>query len=132
MAKGYGRRMIRIIKEAESGLGDEDFGLVIRRAQEAVELGLKGALRAVGIEVPKRHDVGGVLRAHRDRLPPELAARIEAIVRYSADLAAKRELAFYGDDEQERPPDEIYSRAEAEEALGWAREVAAAVKTLVA
>lgn len=131
MAKGYGRRMGRILAEAVAALEAEDFGLAIRRSQEAVELGVKGALRAVGIEVPKRHDVGWLLRAHRDRLPPDLAARVDEIVRYSADLAAKRELAFYGDDEQERSLDEIFTRTEAEEALGWARTVAVAVKTLV-
>lgn len=33
---------------------------VVREAQELVELALKGMLRAVGIEPPKLHDVGGL------------------------------------------------------------------------
>src|SRR3989441_13367033 len=32
---------------------------VVREAQELVELALKGMLRAVGVEPPKFHDVGG-------------------------------------------------------------------------
>jgi HEPN domain-containing protein len=32
---------------------------VMRKAQEIVELALKGMLRAAGIEPPKFHDVGG-------------------------------------------------------------------------
>jgi HEPN domain-containing protein len=41
-----------------------NFSDVIRKAQEAVELALKGMLRAVGGEPPKIHDVGGLLLEH--------------------------------------------------------------------
>ena len=34
---------------------------VVREAQELVELALKGVLRAIGVEPPKFHDVGGLL-----------------------------------------------------------------------
>ena len=44
-----------------------NFSDVVREAQETVELALKGMLRAVGIEPPKYHDVGGLLLEHRDR-----------------------------------------------------------------
>lgn len=37
---------------------------VVRQAQEIVELALKGALRLVGVEPPKLHDVGPVLLEH--------------------------------------------------------------------
>jgi len=45
----------------------ENFSDVVREAQETVELALKGMLRAVGVEPPKYHDVGGLLMEHRDR-----------------------------------------------------------------
>lgn len=34
---------------------------VIREAQEIVELALKGALRQIGVDPPKQHDVGYLL-----------------------------------------------------------------------
>ena len=43
-------------------LRDEDaHSDVVREAQELVELALKGVLRAIGVEPPKFHDVGGLL-----------------------------------------------------------------------
>ncbi len=47
---------------------------VVREAQELVELALKGMLRAVGIDPPKVHEVGGALLSNRDRfLTPRFA-----------------------------------------------------------
>jgi len=40
---------------------------VVREAQEIVELAMKGMLRAVGVEPPKFHDVGGLLVEHREK-----------------------------------------------------------------
>ncbi|MDQ6733631.1 MAG: HEPN domain-containing protein, partial [Nitrospirota bacterium] len=42
-------------------LRKEAYSDVVREAQEIVELALKGMLRAIGIEPPKLHDVGGLL-----------------------------------------------------------------------
>ncbi len=47
-------------RDVGSALKDRDYNLVIRRAQEAVELALKGALKILGIEYPKVHDVGDI------------------------------------------------------------------------
>jgi len=38
---------------------------VVREAQELVELLLKAVLRAIGVEVPKVHDVSRTLERHR-------------------------------------------------------------------
>ena len=57
-------------------LRDEDaHSDVVREAQELVELALKGVLRAIGVEPPKFHDVGGLLIEHRDKLAPMSPAR---------------------------------------------------------
>ena len=54
-------RAERVIKrDLEGAVQDGDFNMVVRRAQEAVELVLKGALTLLGIEYPKIHDVGKV------------------------------------------------------------------------
>jgi HEPN domain-containing protein len=70
---------------------------VVREAQELVELALKGMLRAVGIEPPHLHDVGPLLREHRDRFAERLRPELERAAEISRALRKERELAFYGD-----------------------------------
>ena len=54
-------RAERIIKRDIIGaLQEDDFNMVVRRAQDSVELTLTGALKIMGIEYPKVHDVGKV------------------------------------------------------------------------
>ncbi|MFN3742682.1 MAG: HEPN domain-containing protein [Anaerolineales bacterium] len=79
------------------------WNLTLRRAQEAVELALKGALWWAGLEVPRIHDVGVVLRQNRHRFPPEFAAHIPKLASISRALAAERERSFYGDEELSLP-----------------------------
>jgi HEPN domain-containing protein len=47
-----------ILEEARSLQAKGVWNLVVRRAQEVVELALKGALQWAGLEVPRLHDVG--------------------------------------------------------------------------
>jgi len=44
---------------------------VVRESQETVELILKGALRFIGVDPPRRHDVHSVLLRFRESLPAE-------------------------------------------------------------
>lgn len=69
---------------------------VVREAQELVELLLKGVLRAIGVEVPKVHDVSRALENNRDLLPTDLVTGLDEIKRISKRLRKERELAFYG------------------------------------
>jgi hypothetical protein len=62
---------------------------VIRESHEIIELILKGALRFIGVDPPKRHDVRGVLMRFLDRLPSEWRAR-------RALTVVDRLLAMYG------------------------------------
>jgi HEPN domain-containing protein len=73
------------------------YSAVVREAQELVELALDGMLRAIGIEPPKLHDVGGLLREHRDRFPEEVRSVLDDLAHISKRLRKERELAFYGD-----------------------------------
>lgn len=50
----------------------EAYSDVVREARELVELLLKAVLRAIGVEVPRIHDVGRTLEKHRHLLPPAL------------------------------------------------------------
>jgi len=83
--------------------------MVVRRAQEAVELSLKGALLELGIEYPKVHDVGRVFAdAVRKKCLDLDDVTLARITDISAMLSANRAPAFYGD--------RVYRRGEAEEA----------------
>jgi HEPN domain-containing protein len=70
---------------------------VVREAQELVELALKGMLRAIGVEPPKLHDVGGLLLDHGERFPQEVREELADLAGISKRLRKERELAFYGD-----------------------------------
>lgn len=50
---------------------------VVREAHEVVELILKGALRFIGVEPPKRHDVEAIVGQFVDRLPGEWREAME-------------------------------------------------------
>ena len=70
---------------------------VIREAQEAVELALKGMLRKLGIEPPKQHDVGYLLIEYKGKLPDEVKNKVDDIANISKWLRKEREFSFYGD-----------------------------------
>lgn len=95
---------LKLIKEAEGilrrdaqgALNEEDFNMVVRRAQEVVELTLKGALKILGIDYPKVHDVAPLfseqLKKKRGIGYSEALQRIEDI---SLWLAQSRTASFY-------------------------------------
>src|SRR3972149_8383970 len=59
---------------------------VVREAQELVELALKGMLRAVGVEPPKFHDVGGLLVEHGAKFVPAVRERLPRAAEISRRL----------------------------------------------
>ncbi len=69
LAQAYIEEARRRIRTAEQALSEKAYAYCIRQCQEAVELLLKAALRLVGIELPKWHDVGPVLVRFQDRFP---------------------------------------------------------------
>jgi len=97
----------------------ESWADVVRESQEAVELTLKGLLRACGIEPPRIHDVSDVLRAERERLPKPLREEVERLARISRDLRRDRELAFYG--AEDLTPSRFYTQQDAIQARDGAR-----------
>lgn len=95
----------------------ERYDDVVREAHEAIELLLKGALRFVGIDPPKRHDPAPVLLRHVERFPPEWRERAHDIVEASKRLFDERGHAFYGDEDDLLAPSELFEKSEAEEAI---------------
>ena len=99
---------------------------VVRESQEAVELALKGLLRAAGVDPPRVHDVGAVLEAERARLPAALAGDVERLAAASRDLRRDRELALYG--AEDLTPSDFYRKPDAAEARAAARFVVERVR----
>jgi hypothetical protein len=101
---------------------------VVREAQELVELALKGMLRAIGIEPPKLHDVGGLLIEHRPRFSQVVQGQLEELAKISKRLRKERELAFCGDldfipTEEYSIEDACRAQQDAETVLRAARQV---------
>jgi HEPN domain-containing protein len=104
-----------------------NYPYAVRQAQECVELSLKACLRLVGIEPPKWHDVGPIIRRERENFPRWFKEHVERIVSISRSLRKERELAMYGDEESKIPPEELYTRFDAEKAIedaGFVLEIA--------
>jgi len=120
MAKSYERQARERLRHAREALEGGNHPYVVRQCQEAVELLLKAALRAAGVEPPKWHDVGPVLRANAGRFPEWFREEIPRLARISRKLRREREPSLYGDEEAGIPPDELYFREDAEEALEMA------------
>jgi len=60
LARDYLRRAEVRVRSAAGATASKDYPDAVRFSQEAVELSLKAALRAFGLEYPKEQDVGGV------------------------------------------------------------------------
>ncbi|MEA1964408.1 MAG: HEPN domain-containing protein [Candidatus Aerophobetes bacterium] len=101
---------------------------VARRAQEVVELSLKGLLKMMGIEYPKIHDVGWLLE--KIVLEKGVEAKketIKEIKEISASLARDRSPAFYMETTYSKLQAEKAKR-QAERVLSWAREMTGKLK----
>lgn len=105
---------------------EESWADVVRESQEVVELALKALLRNFQIEVPRVHDVSGILEAEVSRFPSALQKNIPKYMKISKSLRRDRELAFYGS--EDLTPREFYKKSDAEEAKDSAEWV---VKTLL-
>ena len=76
LAQSYLRKASDRLDVLEVFFNKGAYSDVVREAQELVELALKGMLRAVGIEPPKRHDVGGLLLDCRERFPEDMRPQL--------------------------------------------------------
>lgn len=104
----------------------EAYSDVVREAQSVVELTLKALLRALGVEVPKIHDVGRTLEGSKDLLPDMICADLDKIRTISKRLRKERELAFCG--AEDFVPTEEYDLTDATQAIDEARFVLYAVR----
>ncbi|GAB6946258.1 HEPN domain-containing protein [Vulcanisaeta sp. JCM 16161] len=130
MAKSHINQAIERIKHAREAINGGNYPYVVRQCQEAVELLLKAALRIVGVEPPRWHDVGPVLRRERNKFPVWFQEYIDELASISRSLRKEREFSMYGDEESGIPPEELYTRIDAEKALNDAERVLSLVSKL--
>ncbi len=124
-------RALIIAQEAEFLEEKDAWNMVVRRSQEAVELALKCALLWAKIEVPRIHDVGPILKQYADRYPEPFQSQIPHLASISRLLRAEREISFYGDEQSGVPPESLYTREDAQEAIFKAREVLTECQKLI-
>lgn len=122
------RQAERRLETAEREAGRGSPAYAIRSAQECVELSLKAALRLVGVEYPKKHDVKDVLLRVGDRFPEWF--RVGEKARVSSLLAERREAAMYGDEAHAAGPNTLFTRQEARRALRYAKKIYSDCKRL--
>jgi len=104
---------------------------VVRYSQECVELCLKAALRAVGVEYPKEHDVSRILKAVKDRFPEWFRKEVEKVGEISRALADKRGPSLYGIESLGKTAADIFGKEDAEKALSDAKHVLEVVRKLL-
>ena len=131
LAQSYLKQSREILQEAESFRKRGIWHLAVRRSQEAVEMALKGALRRVGIEVPKIHDVGILLKKYKAKFPENFGKKIDQFASISRRLRREREASLYGDEESGTPPNELYIEEDAETALKEANSIIRASEELM-
>ncbi len=114
LAQSYLQKASVRLKVLDLLLAEKAYSDVIREAQEAVELALKGILRQIGVEPPKQHDVGRLVVEYARSLPPDVREDAPRLAEISRWLRKEREFAFYGD--VDFIPTEEYTLQDAEQA----------------
>jgi HEPN domain-containing protein len=119
-----------ILDEAQQSFEHEHWHRTVRKAQESVELALKGLLRWAGIEYSKIHKISESLKH------PKLQAMLtlEELKRFAIiadNLALNRGLAFYGSEDTEVGASELFDREAAQKALDECRLIVLRVAAIV-
>jgi len=117
IARSYLRQAEARLEDAKDALSEGNYPYAVRLSQECVELSLKAALRAVGIDYPKVHDVSDVLADVSERFPEWFRAEMDFLCESSKILAKKREISLYGGEEAFLAPEDIISREDADDAV---------------
>lgn len=84
-------------KDLKIAIKEENYNLAVRRAQEVVELSLKGCLRMLGIDYPKVHDAGFVFVREASNKLHIKEDSLKEIERISKWLSEARAPSFYGE-----------------------------------
>lgn len=114
LAMDYVTRARKRLSALDALYKEEAWADVVRESQEVVELALKGLLRHHAIEVPRIHDVSGILEEEKTRFPLSIQKNLKRLMDISRSLRRDRELSFYGS--EDLTPEEFYKKEDASEA----------------
>jgi HEPN domain-containing protein len=117
MAQDLLARAGRCLREARAACDEGDYALCVRRAQEAIELAIKGLLRLVGIEFPREHDVSDVLVGSAGRFPEPWREVLPELARRMREITPKRGPAMYGLEAQGIPASQAFDEEDGRGAL---------------
>ena len=131
MAKSYLSEGKIRLKTARSALRKRRFAFAVRQSQECVELYLKGILRYIGMEPPKWHDVGIILKKEIHRFPDWFQKKVDELALISKELRREREHSMYGDSDLKIPANKLYLKVDAKAALKKAKIVVTLCKRLL-
>lgn len=118
------------LKTAKAALRGRNYAYAFRQAQECVELSLKACLRRVGVEYPRVHDVSRALRASASRFPVWFRSRLEEFCKASMELAERREMSMYGNEQMGLAPEQLFNKRDASDAVEQASGILRACKRL--
>ncbi len=105
------------LQTAKNVIKNNYHAFCFRLCQEATELSLKAALRLAGIDFPKWHDIGKVLEKEKNKFPKSFQSGISKLTSISENLADKRELAMYGDEQNIKPLSNLFNEEMAKNAI---------------
>ena len=129
LAKDYAERAQIRVGAVEYLYSQKAWADVVRESQEVVELVLKALLRHCHIDVPRIHDVSGILENEKKHIPATLHKDLDKICAISRSLRRDRELAYYGS--EDLTPSEFYKESDAIEALKSAKFVVEKIVSVI-
>ena len=110
-----------ILDESRASFEKAHWHRVIRKCQEATELAVKGVFKYIGIEYPKSHILGRVMKRELNKHNLFSRDDLNKMAYITDYLALDREPSFYGSPDG-IPASDLFDRDDAEEALensGW-------------
>ena len=105
------------LRETRAAYDESDYALCVRRAQETIELAIKGLLRLAGIEFPREHDVSNALLDSAGRFPEPWREALPELARRMQEITPKRGPAMYGLESQGIPASEAFDENDGRGAL---------------
>jgi HEPN domain-containing protein len=105
-----------ILEEARTSLASGRHHRAVRKAQESAELAVKAVFRFAGLEHPKSHVLGRLVRKDLRKLGILADEAIQTLADYSDSLSLDREPAFYGTHDG-IPASELFDEEDAKDAL---------------
>jgi len=117
IARSYIKQAGARLDDAYDAYKEGNYPYAVRLSQECVELCLKAALKVVGIEYPKVHDVSGVFTSFKQRFPRWFQVELDYLSESSKILVRKRGPSLYGGEDTFLSPDEVIGEADAKDAV---------------